>query len=235
MRITKEGHLVQVSFLPRFFPVNCYLVEEETELTLIDAALPFSVKGILQAAEQLGKPITRIVLTHAHEDHIGALDALKEQLPEAKVYISRRDSKLLAGNKELEAGEPNTKIKGGVPKSVKTRADILLEDGDRVGSLKAIATPGHTPGHMAFMDERSGALIAGDSLVTRGGIAVTGTFKLWFPFPAFATWNKAAALESAQKLRKLSPTLLAVGHGFMLKNPLKAIDKAIEEAITAQR
>jgi glyoxylase-like metal-dependent hydrolase (beta-lactamase superfamily II) len=171
MRVTKAGNLIQVSFMPNFFPVNCYLVEEEKELTLIDAALPFSVKGILQAAEQLGKPITRIALTHAHDDHVGALDALKERIPNIEVYISRRESKLLAGSAELEPGELNTRIKGGVPKSVKTRADILLE---------------------------------------------------------------AAALEFAQRLRQLSPTLLAVGHGLMLENPLHAMDKAIEEAIKAQ-
>jgi glyoxylase-like metal-dependent hydrolase (beta-lactamase superfamily II) len=232
-RITKEGHLTQVTFLPNVFPVSCYLVEEDTDLTLIDTTMPFGVKGILQAAERLGKPIARIILTHAHNDHVGGLDGLKQNLPLAKVYISRRDSKLMAGSHELEPGEPETKIKGGVPKSLKTKADILLEDGDCVGSLKAIATPGHTPGHMAFMDTRSGALIAGDALVTRGGIAVPGTFKFWFPFPAFGTWNKEVALESARKLRQLSPTLLAVGHGVMLKKPLSAIDQAIEESAKA--
>jgi len=59
-----------------------YLVEEHDGLTLGDAALPYSVKGILQAARQIGKPITRIVLTHAHANHVGALDALKRALPD---------------------------------------------------------------------------------------------------------------------------------------------------------
>ena len=150
MKITRNGHLYQLAFMPRFFPVNCYLVEEESELTLIDAALPFSVKGILQAAEQIGKPITRIVLTHAHGDHIGALDGLKKALPQAQVYISQRDAKLLAGNVELEAGEPQTPIKGGIPKGIQTKPDVLLADGDRIGSLQAFAAPGHTPGFDGF-------------------------------------------------------------------------------------
>ncbi|MBL1705549.1 MBL fold metallo-hydrolase, partial [Klebsiella pneumoniae] len=85
-----------------------------------------------------------IVLTHAHDDHIGALDALKEVLPHVPVYISKRDAKLLEGDTTLQKNEPNTSIKGGVPKKVKTAPDILLEDGDRVGSLLAIMTPGHT-------------------------------------------------------------------------------------------
>lgn len=231
MKMTQMGSLYQVAFMPRFFPVNCYLVEEETELTLIDAALPFSVKGILEAAARIGKPITRIVLTHAHGDHVGALDGLKKALPQAKVYISRRDAKLLAGSKELEAGEPNLPIKGDVPKSIQTKPDVLLEEGDRVGSLQAIAAPGHTPGSMAFLDVRSRALIAGDAFQVRGGVAVSGLMKLWFPFPAMATWNREVSLESAQKLRELAPSVLAVGHGAMIAQPLAVIDRAIEEAV----
>jgi glyoxylase-like metal-dependent hydrolase (beta-lactamase superfamily II) len=235
MRIRQYGSVYQLTFLPRAFPVNCYLVEEDQELTLIDAALPYSTKAILRAAERIGKPITRIVLTHAHGDHIGALDALKQALPEAKVLISKRDAKLLAGNRTLEADEPQTPVRGGVPKSVKTKPDVLLSDGDRVGSLQAIAAPGHTPGHMAFIDTRSKALIAGDALQTRGGVAVSGTVKWFFPFPAMATWNKKAALETAIKLCSFHPSLLAIGHGVVIENPASVMDHAIQQAEKALR
>ncbi|TXK83909.1 MBL fold metallo-hydrolase [Paenibacillus sp. N3.4] len=230
MKITRIGALYQIAFMPRIFPVNCYLVEEEQDLTLVDAAMPFSVKGILQAAQRIGKPITRIVLTHAHGDHVGALDGLKKALPQVKVYISRRDAKLLAGNKELEPGEANTPIKGDVPKSIQTKPDVLLEDGDRIGSLQAVAAPGHTPGMMAFLDTRSRALIAGDAFQVRGGMAVAGVTKFWFPFPAMATWNKQASLASARKLRELNPSVLAVGHGQMIEQPQARIDRVLEEA-----
>lgn len=194
--------------------------------------MPFSVKGILQAAERIGKPITRIVLTHAHGDHVGALDGLKKALPQATVYISSRDTKLLAGNKELESGEPNMPVKGDVPKpgAVQTKPDVLMNDGDRIGSLQAVAAPGHTPGMMAFLDVRSRALVAGDAFQVRGGVAVSGVFKFWFPFPAMATWSPQVALESAHKLRELKPSLLAVGHGRMIENPLPIMDQALEEA-----
>ncbi|MEC0226588.1 MBL fold metallo-hydrolase [Paenibacillus alba] len=232
MKITQIGQLYQITFMPKLFPVNCYLVEEAEELTLIDAAMPFSLKGILKAAATIGKPITRIVLTHAHSDHIGALDGLKKALPQAVVYISRRDGKLLAGNQELEAGEPNLPIKGGVPKAgaIQTKPDVYLEDGDLVGSLQAVAAPGHTPGMMAFLDVRSRALIAGDALQVRGGVAVSGVTKFWFPFPALATWSKEGSLESAVKLRALQPSVLAVGHGQMIERPQQIMDKALEEA-----
>jgi glyoxylase-like metal-dependent hydrolase (beta-lactamase superfamily II) len=230
MKMTQIDKVYQLTFLPRMFPVNCYFVEEDDGMTLIDAALPFSKKDILLAAEQIGKPITRIVLTHAHGDHVGALDALKEAMPGVPVHISVRDSRLLAGDTSLDPEEPNTPIRGGVPKALKTRADVLLQDGDRIGSLQAIAVPGHTPGSMAFLDTRSGALIAGDAMQTRGGVAVSGHFMPLFPFPAFATWNKQAALDSARKLRDCRPSLLAVGHGRMLTDPLAAMNKAIEAA-----
>ncbi|UJF33490.1 MBL fold metallo-hydrolase [Paenibacillus hexagrammi] len=230
MKITKDGKLIQIAFMPRIFPVNCYLVEEERELTLIDAALPFSVKGILKAARQIGKPITRIALTHAHGDHVGALDGLKEALPDAKVYISQRDAKLLAGDRSLNEGEPNLPIRGDVPKSIKTKPDVQLQSGDSIGSLQAVNASGHTPGSMAFLDLRTRALIAGDAFQVRGGIAVSGVMKPWFPFPAMATWNKASSLESARRLKDLQPSLLAVGHGRMVSNPVAAMESALEEA-----
>ncbi|TCZ80908.1 MBL fold metallo-hydrolase [Paenibacillus albiflavus] len=234
MRTIKHNNVYQLTFMPRFFPVNCYLVEEEDSLTLIDAAMPYSVKGIMKAASKIGKPITRIVLTHAHGDHVGALDGLKQLLPDAKVYISKRDAKLLAGDSSLEANEGNLPIKGSVPKNVTTRPDVLLQDGDRFGSLLAIATPGHTPGSMAFLDTRDHAMIAGDAIQIRGGIAVSGQLVPLFPFPAMATWNKEVAIESAMKLAQHKPTLLAVGHGNLLVNPEQALKDAIAKAMRNQ-
>lgn len=228
MRLINNGFLYQVTFMANVFPVNCYLVEEEDGLTLIDAALGFCTKGILKAADTIGKPITKIILTHAHEDHVGALDSIKETIPDVPVYISQRDHRLMNGDRSLDQHEDQTPIKGGVPKNLKTRATVLLKEGDQIGSLTAIETPGHTPGSMSFLDSRTKALIAGDGFQTRGGIAVAGDMKPWFPFPAFGTWSKQTALASAKKLIGYEPTLLAVGHGEMLENPVKAMEKAIK-------
>ncbi len=224
----KKGFLFQVTFMANVFPVNCYLVEEEESLTLIDAALPYSMKGILKAAETIGKPITKIILTHAHEDHVGALDKIKEALPDVPVYISVRDNRIMHGDTSLDEHEHQTPIKGGVPKKLKTRANVLLKEGDLVGSLAAIETPGHTPGSMSFMDTRTKALIAGDAYQTRGGIAVAGDIMRWFPFPAFGTWSKETSLASAKKLVSYEPKLLAVGHGEILENPIGEMEQAIK-------
>lgn len=230
MRVTHEMTVYQLTFLPRLFPVNCYLVEEDNGLTLIDAALPYSASRIAQTARHIGKPIARIVLTHAHDDHIGSLDTLKRMLPDVPVYISDRDVRLMDGDLTLDPNEPNTPIRGGIPKKLQTRADVLLRDGDRLGSLLAVAAPGHTPGSMAFLDMRNGAFIVGDAMQTRGGMAIAGQVRPMFPFPAWGTWNKHVALESARKLRLYDPVLLAAGHGPMLIRPGEAIDRAITEA-----
>ncbi len=116
------------------------------------------------------------------------------------------------------------------PSKVAWKPDRLLKPGDRIGSLEVVASPGHTPGHVAFIDVRDRSLIAGDAFQTRGGIAVSGVLRPLFPFPALATWSKQAALASAVALRGLQPSILAVGHGNALRDPAAAMDGAIETA-----
>src|ERR1700750_3170731 len=86
--------------------VNAFLVREDDGLTLVDTMIGGSQKAILAAAAELGQPIVRIALTHAHGDHIGSLDALKQELPDAEVIISTRDARLLKKDKTPEPGEP---------------------------------------------------------------------------------------------------------------------------------
>ena len=224
MKLTRHGNnLIQLTY---YGFVNVYLVREEDGFTLIDTALAGCAKSIVQAAQQAGLPIVRIFPTHAHTDHIGGLDALHELLPEAEVVMPARDARFLSGDMSLDADEPQDKLRGGWVIR-KTRPSRLVHEGDHVGSLEVIATPGHTPGHASFLDTRDRTLIAGDAFQTKGGIAVSGTFKLLFPLVAFATWQKGLALESARKLVALQPSALAVGHGRMLNHPQAEMEHAI--------
>ena len=215
--------------LTRMGVVNCYLVREDDGFTLVDTNLPGSAQAILAAARTHGAPIVRIALTHAHGDHAASLDALREALPEAEVAISTREARLLAGDFSLDAGEPQVKLRGSFP-SCHTRPTRTLEPGDQVGSLEMIPSPGHTPGHAAFVDVRDGTLIAGDAFQTQGGIAVAGVLRWLFPLPAMATWHKPTAHQSARALRAANPARLAVGHGKVLDDPLAAMDRAIAAA-----
>jgi glyoxylase-like metal-dependent hydrolase (beta-lactamase superfamily II) len=235
MRVTNHSSkLVQLTRFPRLFPVNCYLVREDDGLTLIDTGIPGCERAILAAAAQLGQPIRRIVLTHAHGDHLGSLDKLHALLPTAEVLISARDARFLSGDMSLDADEPQVKLRGGYQK-VATKPTRTVVDGDRIGSLQVLASPGHTPGHIALYDPRDGSLIAGDAFQTRAGLAVAGTVRPLFPFPAMATWHRPSALASARRLRDLEPARLAVGHGEIVEQPLAAMDRAIAEAAQSLR
>ena len=227
MKVTAIGeHLIQLTRLGAF---NCYLVREADGLTLVDTGLAGSADGILAAAQQLGQPIKRITLTHAHGDHVGSLDVLANKLPEVELVYGARTAVFLAGNLTLHADEPQAKLRGGFVAS-STQATRLVADGDRVGSLRVVAAPGHTPDQIAFWDSRDGTLIAGDAFQTKAGIAVAGQIRWLFPFPALATWHKETAVSTAQKLLALNPTRLAVGHGPVLENPGAAMAAAIEAA-----
>jgi glyoxylase-like metal-dependent hydrolase (beta-lactamase superfamily II) len=211
--------------------VNAFLVEEDDGLTVIDTAIGRrDAKAILAEAAKLGRPIVRIALTHAHQDHVGGLDALVAELPGVEVLISTRDAKPLAKDLSPEPDEPaDAKMRGGYP-GTETRPTRTLEPGDRVGSLEVLAAPGHTPGHIAFVDTRDRTLIAGDAYSTLGGVATSAKINPLFPMPALATWHRPTALETARALRALDPPRLAVGHGKTIENPGAAMDAAIAKA-----
>jgi len=215
-----------VTRITRYGFVNAYLVREDDGLTLIDTTLPRGSKAILAAAERLGAPIVRIALTHAHGDHIGSLDELARALPDAEVIISSRDARLLAKDMTLDPGEPAVKLRGDY-RGASTKPTRTVEGGDRIGSLEVIASPGHTPGHVSYLDTRDRTLYAGDAFSTMGGVATTAKGHPWFPLVQYATWHRPTGLESAKQLRALNPARLASGHGKVVENPQAAMDKAI--------
>src|SRR5258708_8612131 len=177
------NNLVQLTYY-RF--VNVYLLREDDGFTVIDTALAGCARSIAQTAQQLGQPIVRILLTHAHTDHSGGLDALHTLVPDAQFVMPARDARFLTGDMSLDAGEPQDKLRGGWVIR-QTQPARLVREGDHIGSLEVIATPGHTPGHCSFLDTRDRTLIAGDAFQTMGGVAVSGTFKPLFPLAHFAT------------------------------------------------
>jgi glyoxylase-like metal-dependent hydrolase (beta-lactamase superfamily II) len=224
--VPMADNIVRVS---RLGFVNAYLVREDDGLTLVDTMLPRSSKAILGAAERLDAPIVRIALTHAHGDHIGSLDDLAAALPGVEVLISARDARLLAKDMSLDPGEPVDKLRGGYP-GAKTRPTRTLQPGDTVGSLEVVASPGHTPGHVSFLDRRDGTLMAGDAYSTLGGVATPAQANPRFPLVYFASWNRPTALQSARALRALDPKRLAPGHGRTVDAPGPAMDAAIAKA-----
>ena len=214
--------------LTRFGAVNAFLVREDDGFTLVDTMVRGSEKRLIEAASSAGAPIVRVLLTHAHDDHVGSLVAISKLLPDAEVIAPKRDAKLMRGDKTGEPGEPDGKLLGPY-KPLDVTIGRELVEGDRVGSLEAVEAPGHSPGQCAYLDTRDGALIAGDAYSTLGGVATTAGPYWKFPLPGFVTWDRPTALVSAKKLRDLGSSLMVVGHGKPARDPVPAMTAAIEK------
>ncbi len=209
--------------------VNAYLVREPDGFTLVDTTLGGGAAGaLIGAAQAAGGEIRRIALTHGHGDHAGGLDAIMSRLGDGvTVYLGDADARYWAGEKVTD------KKMTGYWRDVRTVPDERLQGGERIGSLEAIATPGHTLGHIAFLDTRDRSLICGDVFTTYGHVSVSNHFYWRFPLAYGATLDRPEDLRSAQKLRELDPALLAAGHGPAVKEPAAAMDAAIARSARA--
>jgi glyoxylase-like metal-dependent hydrolase (beta-lactamase superfamily II) len=217
--------------LKRLGFVNCYLVHESDGYTLIDTGIQGSAPGILAAARALGSPIRRILLTHAHVDHVGSVDALANSLPGVVVATSARTVPLLRRPPDLSLrpGDPGGKIQGQCP-GIATRVTHTIEHGDLFGSFRVIATPGHIPGQVSFLDERDGTLYAGDALIAIGQLGVAG-FRPWW-FPLRIAQSLPTALASARHLLDYPIQRFACGHGPVREGGRPTLEAAIARAET---
>jgi glyoxylase-like metal-dependent hydrolase (beta-lactamase superfamily II) len=143
---------------------------------------------------------------------------------EVEVLMPELDARIHAGEKVVE-----NKPTGSWPK-LTTTPDVRLRAGDRVGSLEVVDSPGHSPGHVAFLDTRDRSLIAGDVFTSVGGLNVSSRAYWRFPLATLATYDKPRNLVSARALHALQPSRLALGHGPVLQDPAAAMEAAIARA-----
>ena len=147
--------------------VNAYFVEDDAGLALVDTGMPWQTDGVRRALEVAGftmRDVDRVLLTHYDLDHVGGLRSLLESAGDVEVCCGAGDAELVAGNRTPALS---------VPKGVVQRLGRLLTpsvhapvralgDGDAVGGFEVVATPGHTPGHVAYLHADSGTALLGD-------------------------------------------------------------------------
>jgi glyoxylase-like metal-dependent hydrolase (beta-lactamase superfamily II) len=194
---------------------NCYIIVRDG-LTVIDTGIPGSGKKILgYIREKLHREpgeIGTIIITHFHLDHIGGVAALIKAAPGAKVAIGKADAGYVSGQ-ESPPVYPGIrgillKVAGIVMNPGTIRPDILLNDGDHIDGLLCIHIPGHTPGSIGLVDERTGTFFAGDILRYDGTSIAEG--------PAGFTMDLDRSRQSIRKIALLSFSILLPGHGVPL-------------------
>jgi len=144
---------------------------------------------IIDPGEEAGVIISRlkelqwfpryILLTHGHFDHLAALPDLVEEFskekvspeadPSPQIGIHRLDAHYL-GAKALGIHRESMIAAGGSPSYVEAlwkplpEADLLFEEGAKAGTLTVLHLPGHSPGSVAFYDEKHDVIFSGDTL-----------------------------------------------------------------------
>lgn len=112
-----------------------------------------------------------IALTHAHLDHIGGVSALRESFPETEILLHTADENLYYGLPEqpIFMGFAPHQLKAlGLDYETPPLLTRRWQDGEvyAVGDLffKILHTPGHTPGHVVFVEETKRKVFSGDCL-----------------------------------------------------------------------
>lgn len=187
---------------PFTFTGTCSYIVGEGEVAIIDPGPddPAHLAALLDAVR--GETVTHIFLTHTHRDHSGALEALK-----AATGAPTHAEGPHRAARPLHAQESNTLDAAGDRSFL---PDVALADGARVeGSgwaLTALATPGHTANHMAFILEQEGAIFVGDHVMGWSTSIVA---------PPDGSMN--AYMDSLRRLGERPETFYLPGHGGVVR------------------
>lgn len=185
-----------------------YALQDADGWTLVDTSVSNAADKILAQLQQAGhapQTVKRIVVTHAHPDHIGALAQL-QQVTGAEVWCHRLDKDVVEGKQPIPRRAFNPR-----PPDMKmqpTPVHRVLEDNDMLpilGGLQVIWTPGHAPGHCSYWQPDRRMLITGD--------AIFHFFdRMTQPLGAL-TVDAEENRRSIKKLAALKPDTLLFGHG----------------------
>jgi len=156
-----------------------------------------------------GRGPQTILLTHAHYDHAGGLEALRAAWDPA-ILCHRDEVGFVTGQSDyrhLPSRGLGYSIGRLLMGSTRWQLPVArdLERGQAVEGMAIIHLPGHTPGHIGFLHPEDRAMLCGDAVVNVGGRLS--------PSPALATQDPAAARSSLGRLGDLDYEHLLPSHG----------------------
>ena len=194
-----------IEYVDETSPAHIYVLDDGGEITLIDAGLPNEAPKVLAYLEQTGRrpqQVKRILLTHRHGDHAGAVAELARATG-AKVYAHADEAAALAGQE-------------GMPEVAPLADDEVVPVFE---GLRAVSVPGHTTGHLCFYLPERKVLFTGDALINRG--TMTG------PVPQYTAELPRAHASLREKIAPLEVETLCVAHGDVIEKgasaPLRAM------------
>jgi glyoxylase-like metal-dependent hydrolase (beta-lactamase superfamily II) len=200
-------------------------------LTAVDAGLPGFGGSLVADLTSLGfslGDIEAVILTHSDADHTGLAPTLRDA--GARVLIHAADEPKLRkpGPKSGDAAPQNLVPDLWRPSVWRTIVGMTAAQGFKMAKLndaetfgdaavldvpgrpRVVATPGHTPGHVAFHFEGRRALFAGDAMCSLNPITHA---KGPQPMPRAMNQSNAQALRSLDQLEPIDADVLAFGHG----------------------
>lgn len=151
MRISKHIHLVDNSFC------NVYIVLNNEGYIIIDAGAPENYENVIGYIEKNNLGLNKcsgIIVTHNHHDHIGCLSKLKNTL-KTRVIAHKNESPYIDGRIKRKRWMEVENVD----------VELEVDDGEIIGPLKIIHTPGHTPGSICLYHQIDKTIFIGD-LVT---------------------------------------------------------------------
>lgn len=249
-RITSRIHSLDGLEHPFGFYVTPYIVEEHPDdLTLVDTCFLASVTKLADCIEDEGyelKNVKRLILTHSHVDHVQAVSEVK-RMTGAGIYSHWSEAGYLRSDPPYH-GPPTHQMIESIMSKLGIRSedlakrfgslardpiqvDHVLSDGDQVGRLKVIHTPGHTPGHISLFSEDDRAIIGGDFLFN----GVLGASGLFIPGSDFSIDPSVAAV-SARRISKLKFDKLLLAHQdgpLLAGNAPESVEQAASIALKA--
>ena len=226
---------------------NCYLIEDTTGVTIVDAAFPKTWRHLLSALDAIGRDradVKAVVLTHGHFDHVGFATIAIEELG-VPVWVHPGDQRLAAHPYRYTRERTPLRYPFRYPAAMRalgamvTVGALAVEGVESVrllpssgvvdvpGQPQVVHAPGHTSGSCALHLREQGVLFTGDALVTFDPYKATTGPQI---VAGAATADSALALSSLQALAATEAQLVLPGHG----DPWHAgIRSAVAQAVVA--